>query len=240
MSSSPWKITSLLSRMFILLPLIAVLSWSWTWRIEKIECSWLHQACPPELTTQLAVLQGSQLLNPQMQHQLNTLLVAQGWQLAAWRITPPGTLRLQLVQQPTAYMIELSDQTRYLVDITGHAVVLSNEPESLPKLVVSINQDQLSKFHSNNRIEKNFDQTLQKIASHPQTAEWKIVMTNAGLRTQVNGREVLFLAGDPQVSEKYILIDQELQREGAPDTTISVIDLRFRLPVLKTGSLSTQ
>lgn len=213
--------------------LLAIGATLWSWRITTVSCRWQSHDCPPDLQEKLTATHSLSLANPQLESALKHILAAQGWQLNSWKTIPPRQLVLEVERLPAAYLIQVEGGSPWVVDISGHLYQTTPQnfdSNSVPTLHVT--PDQYSQEVTDSQVKLDLHQTLISLSENPVSKTWQVKMNEVGLSANVEKYQVFFLRDDLHAATKFNLVKEQITNSEKP-LEATVIDLRFRLPVVR-------
>lgn len=203
-------------------------------RVQTVSCLVETQPCPADVSQKLN-LQGRQLLFSDHQRQITTDLAGLPYQVVKVSLVLPHTVVAELKPQPSAYQL-LNNGQVYLVDQSGLLFQVTQPMADLPIIQVS---------HAN-----ILDLTQREVpaATHQFWLEAAAGAKDLGFGAMelraVNEATILIRLADSLqavISNEQPLLQLERlqtilkqQAHTTPKEPIHEIDLRFRLPVLRT------
>lgn len=201
--------------------------------IKQVECSLDGQNCPQGLEQVVQSLVGTSFLFAPLEKYLQTP-AAQLYQLNEMKKIWPAKVEVSFNLKNATYDLQLADETQYVVADTGFAQQITNHPSltkitnrywTKPVMTQQVNPDlhQLA-IRLKNNLEKNKISCRDIIIHHPDKIE---LVLKPDLRAMAEQNQL-----ETQLTRLAIVLS-ELDL-NAVDINIKEIDLRFKLPVLRT------
>lgn len=200
---------------------------------QQVLCQIEAQNCPSDVTSTLTQLHGTALISTNIAAEANTILTATPYRVTSWYSTLPGTLHLEIAQDPTAYRLQTSDadvfvSTSGIVTTATAEVqdsVLRIATDSPLEAVLTEEGTVRSTLHTSLRAAA--ETTLEIPVAD---AQWYDQTLQLNLS---DGFVILMLVSDvqQQLERATLVLDSPEFAERAAE--VSVLDLRFRLPVLR-------
>ncbi len=202
-------------------------------RVRAITCQIENEECPDELIQSLQPLQGSSLLFSKHESSISNL--QSNYNLTSYSKQLPNTLHLTFSGLPNEALLRIDDH-EYLLHSDG---ALEESTEATQN--TTIFEVPAAGIDSDNRRVKDaqlvthvleWNTSLEQIRSEPERVIFNdqvvILKLNAGLQAIANLNE-------STTASQRLAIILEHAEVASIDTSIREIDLRFRLPVLRTG-----
>lgn len=201
--------------------------------VTTIVCVVPNEPCPKILVNSLNSLKGRSLFFTDFEKNLTAQQLS-FYQLALLRKKIPGTLILEFTASQKNYVIYLPDSTRWLVATSG-AVRDNPTTENLPLIKISSHWPNPIQ---NNSLEPALHQLISNLltsleANQVSFGQIDLQSPDEVIVHLINGKRAVLSAGqvDTQVQKLGIIL-RNLDL-ATIDVSLSTIDLRFNLPVLK-------
>jgi hypothetical protein len=243
----PWLSLHPRRSVFLLVMVILLITVGWivTRSIAVINCtvtSLTPTPCPDTISTTLAPLRGQRLFFQTLSELNQKFSVDSSYQVLSFQPELPHTLHIVLTEEPMIYVIELPDQSKWKVNKTGRA--FSHESTSeLPTVIVHPEVAQLLDRDQSPALitpltHEFISKTLQGTQEYHLKYDRFEILSSSSARLQLSQPYPLTVlmpveASSRPIHQLHLVVSQIKLAEL--DSALKVLDLRFKLPVLKQG-----
>lgn len=203
--------------------------------VQRVQCQVAATACPADIESRLSNLPRHRLLGHDFTTTINTVLADTAFRVASWQIRLPGTLVIELSQDPALYELTTAD-ARVFVSRTG--VVTTAPEESTQELLTVTTSHNLEDLLQNDgSLQENYHNALTLLAEAVTTKKLPVSAVawddqTVQLTLPENFRIVFLISDVPSQLERATLV-LDSPEFAARTAELSILDLRFRLPVLR-------
>ncbi len=203
-------------------------------KITQVSCQLNQQPCPQELNDSLQALLGKSLFFTKLEEEVYQQQL-DFYQLAKLHKELPGTIHLEFVTKKNVYMVVLPDSSQYLVSESG-LIQPTTEESPLTKIHISNHWSKPIQEHS---LETPLHYTLHQLVVTLQTEKITPQKIEALSPDEIKitlDRDITAIVNEDGIEsqvKKLAVIEKNIDL-ATVDTGIHTIDLRFRLPILKT------
>lgn len=240
---TPAGLTSRLAWLLtLIIPVTIFIGLTQVLKISIIECQLNNQPCPSEITQYFSPLHNQKLLTirPQLEELIQNL--ASPYQLHEYRLKFPHTLQIWLLTQQPAYQLQ-NIQTQETRVITVSGQVMGEQPLS-NLITLQIPPDVWTKYWTSNSLVTEEHNTFSSIVQQLKNSAIPImtgeISSDQTLRISLPENRTALL----DIQELHIgLVRLELLlenlRKTPPTDPVVEIDVRYKLPVLRTTRSSS-
>ncbi|HEX7017455.1 MAG TPA: hypothetical protein VF209_00915 [Patescibacteria group bacterium] len=214
---------------------VTMLGLLFLFKIKTVDCTLGGVACPGEVTQALNIFVGRSFFFTDLNLLFNQEPTLSQYRLSKVQKKLPGTLIFELQPYLTGYQLYFSDQDKTLT-VDSQRGLLEQKSETLPTITTQV---PLSDLEVEGKIDPDIHQSLVELVgaiSKYQLEYQHIILENKqviriSLREGING--IISIDTTPAKVAQLAFIQKNVDLASF-DQHVQVIDVRYRLPVLRT------